>query len=175
MSGTQAQTPYEGINLTDSVGSNDGRHGENGIDFQNEGSAGTTSRVQPKIEVCTGRAVPQSLRDDFPVDWRLDHYWTWTASVDGEIVGVLLGCPCHGVAELVRIRVLPGHGRVIPRLLRTFVRDCIKRDLRGYVIYLGCDDAIQYHLKEIALRAGAKVLPYRIIAVAGKLEDAGRW
>ena len=72
---------------------------------------------------------------------RLDPDWTWVVTQQGDIVGAVLAAPCHGLVMLVRVVMLPGHGKLLPRLLRHCVKAWLHRGYSSYIIYLGSEGA----------------------------------
>ena len=119
--------------------------------------------------------LPVSLREGFAEEWEFDAEWTWVLERDGEIVGMLLGAPCHGIAQMIMLKVLPGNESSAIKLIRAFLRDCLSRGFKGYMVHLNHDSSAQYKLMRIARKAGALVLPYKIVCVGGKLEEAAKW
>ena len=127
------------------------------------------------VTVCTGMRLNADLVKEFPDEWEFDPEWTWVAMKDGEQVGFLLGAPCHGVVLMIMVKAVRDDYCILGFLLRTFLRDSLARGFKGYMVHLNHDSPKQFKLKRIAQKAGAKVLPQRIIAVAGRLCDAARW
>lgn len=122
-----------------------------------------------------GESLPAELVEGFPPGWQSDTYWTWVAEVEGEIVGYLLAGHVQGIVMLMMLKSKDRHDIVLPRLLRTFLKDCLARGYSGWMTYFNIDKLEQRKLKRIAMRAGAVVFPYRIICVGGRLQDAARW
>jgi hypothetical protein len=122
-----------------------------------------------------GEQLPAELIEDFAVDWKFDNAWTWVAVVEEEIVGYLLAGAVQGVVMLMVLKSKDKHTTVLPRLLRTFIRDSISRGYNGWMVHLNRDRAEQRKLMRIAKRGGAVLFPYRIICIGGRLSDLVKW
>lgn len=133
------------------------------------------TQVLESVSVRTGQRLNAELASEFPKDWEFDPEWAWIAVKDGEQVGFLLGAPCHGTALMIMLKAIHEEEWIVGPLLRTFFKDCMARGFKGYMVHFNHDSPKQYRLKRIAQKAGAIILPHKIIAAAGKLSDAARW
>lgn len=132
-------------------------------------------KVADSVTIRTGACLNEALTEGFPEQWEFDLEWVWIAEKDGEQIGCILGAPCHGVAYMIMVKSIKEHDWVVGPLLRRFFKDCMGRGFKGYMVHFNRDNPGQYKLKRIAEKAGAVILPYRIIAAAGRLIDAARW
>jgi len=102
--------------------------------------------------------IPESLKEG--ENWELldlDKEWIWLARDGDEVVGFLMACNCHGLAIIWRVKMIPGHGWALGRLLRDFIRDLRKRKILGYVTFLDIiTRSEEQALMRILFRAGAK-------------------
>jgi len=122
-----------------------------------------------------GEAIPAGLYAGFPLEWNFDHDWTWVAVLNGEIVAYLLAGAIQGVVMLMVVKSKDKHSIVLPRLFRTFLKDCLARGYAGWMTHLNHDKPEQGKLLRIAKRTGAIIFPYRIVCVGGRIADAARW
>jgi hypothetical protein len=104
------------------------------------------------------RYIPERIKEG--ESWHLlslDPEWVWLARDEEEIVGILIAAPCHGLAFVWRIKMLPeASPMALLRLLRTFIRDLRKRKCLGYMALLNVSDRPEEQaLARIAFRAGA--------------------
>jgi hypothetical protein len=102
--------------------------------------------------------IPEGLKEG--ENWHLlslDSDWVWLAKDDDEIVGILIAAPCHGLAFIWRIKMLPeASPMALLRLLRAFIRDLHKRKCLGYMALLNVAERKEEQaLARIAFRAGA--------------------
>ncbi len=103
-------------------------------------------------------AIPEGLKEG--ESWHLlslDPDWVWLARDEDEIVGILIAAPCHGLAFIWRLKMLPeASPMALLKLLRTFIRDLQKRRCLGYMALLNMAyRAEEQALARIAFRAGA--------------------
>jgi hypothetical protein len=104
-------------------------------------------------------ALPPALLDG--ENWGLltiDPRWVWLAKdEEGDVVGFLMACDCHGLAIVWRVKMLPGAPPwTLGRLLRSFIRDLRRRGILGYATFLDMTRAEEQALMRIMYRAGAK-------------------
>lgn len=88
----------------------------------------------------------------------LDPDWIWLAEdAAGQVVGMLIAAPCHGLVFIWRLKMLPGASYwALGRLLRRFIRDIRRRGCLGYIAMLDvCGRPAEKALFRIASRAGA--------------------
>jgi hypothetical protein len=104
-------------------------------------------------------SIPEALKAD--ENWpllQLDEEWVWLVrDEDGEIVGILIAAPCHGLVFIWRIKMLENAPYwALGNLLRRFIRDLRKRGCLGYITFLDvCNKSAEAALARIAFRAGA--------------------
>src|SRR5262252_71742 len=103
--------------------------------------------------------IPAALKEGEP--WLmldLDPEWVWFArGAAGEIVGILIAAPCHGLVFVYRLRMLPEAPYMsLVRLFRTFIRDLRRRGAIGYLAMLDVlHSPMEAKLARIAFNAGA--------------------
>ena len=122
-----------------------------------------------------GESIPMELYGGFPLESNFDCDWSWVALVDGVIRGYILAGAVQGVVIVMVVKAADKHQVVLPKLFRTFLRDCLARGYTGWMTYLNHDKPEQGKLKRIAKKAGAIVFPFRIVCVGGRISDAARW
>jgi hypothetical protein len=122
-----------------------------------------------------GERIPVELYGGFPLEWNFDCDWSWVALVDGVIRGYILAGTVQGVVMIMVIKAEDKHTVVLPRLLRTFLRDCLSRGYTGWMVHLNHEKPEQGKLMRIAKKAGAIIFPFKIVCVGGRIEDAARW
>lgn len=114
--------------------------------------------------------IPEALKEG--ENWELldlNEDWMWFARDEGEIVGFLMACNCHGLAMIWRVKMLPRHGWAFGKMLRDFVRDLRKRKILGYVTFLDIvNRSEEQALMRIMFRAGAK-FSYATTMIAGSV------
>jgi hypothetical protein len=118
------------------------------------------------------KSIPDALKDG--ENWPLldiDPDWMWLAYDQEErIVGMLLAAPCHGLAFLWRVRMLPSAPRTaLLSLLRRFIKDIRARGCLGYMVMLDVTREKEQALCRIAFRAGAKFVPGAVSVIAGSI------
>lgn len=114
--------------------------------------------------------IPPELRIGFDLLGKLDTDWIWVVERDGLIRGVLVAAPCHGVAMIYRLALVPGtHVSSLIALLRTFLRDLRGRGIRGYLTFLDPESKIQGKLKRVIERAGGQQVGNPHVVMAAPL------
>ena len=104
-----------------------------------------------------GETIPSCMDTGFEKYGKLDRDWCWVYETGGEIKGVLLASPCHGLAFVWRFKVLPECGQVAAlALLKRFRRDCRKMDVHGYLTLLDLSTATGKQLRRVVERCGGK-------------------
>ncbi len=101
--------------------------------------------------------------------------WVWVAEEGDEACGVLMGAPMHGLVYLMRLCVRDNAPKTVAfLLLRTFMRDTLKRGFRGYWVHV---DPTEMDRKMIPLvkRAGGFQLLTPQTMLVGSLERAARF
>ena len=102
-------------------------------------------------------SIPDALKEgeNWPL-LDLDPDWVWVSyDGSGRVVGMLIAAPCHGLAFLWRIKILPGAPRwTLGSLLRRFFRDMRKRGVLGYIAFLDANRPEEQALLRIAFKAG---------------------
>lgn len=113
--------------------------------------------------------IPSELDAAFDLVGQVDHEWVWVLEVDGELKGVLVASPAHGVAMIWRIVIKPGCSTMaLGRLLRRFLKDCRKRGIVGYMTVLQMEGT-QEALARIMEKVGAIKVQEGMTMYAGKL------
>jgi hypothetical protein len=102
-----------------------------------------------------GEVIPSQLDVGFDLLGKLDPEWIWVLDYAGEIRGVLIAAPCHGVAFIWRLALLPGQPPTsVVRLLRRFLRDIRRREMIGYMTLVDLGVETQSRLTKIIEHAG---------------------
>lgn len=122
-----------------------------------------------------GEKLPPELSGDFPQGWEFDREWTWVALFDSEVIGVLLGAPCHGIVLMMMVKVKTGHGYCLIGLIRYFIRESVRRGFKCYMTHLNREKPEQMKLLHILELAQGNVLPFNIVCVGGNLQDAAKY
>lgn len=129
--------------------------------------------TQVEARLLRGDNIPSSLSLGFDL---LDPDWAWVAVVDSTVRAALLAAPCHGVVMVVRLVVEPGYGWALPRLLRAFIRDAVRRGYAGYVCSLDKERKEEAKILKALKRAGKVVeWPMPQWMVGGTFGDLGKW
>jgi hypothetical protein len=108
-------------------------------------------------EVIDIPSIPDALKEG--ENWHLldiDPDWLWLARDSvGEVVGMLVAAPCHGLVLVWRVKMLPeAPPMAFARLLRRFVQDIWRRGCLGYFTMLDVQRPEEAALMRIAFRAG---------------------
>ena len=114
--------------------------------------------------------IPSELRAGFDLLGKLNTDWIWVAEQDGLIRGVLVAAPCHGVAMIYRLALMPGTPlSTLTALLRKFLADLRERGVVGYLTFLDPESKIQGKLKRIIERAKGKQIGGAHVVMAAPL------
>lgn len=116
-----------------------------------------------------GDVLPVEFEAGFDQLGQLDRQWAWVCERGGEITGLLLASPCHGVALVWKVAMKEGE-RSLLRLLRTFVRDIRQRGLKGYMTWVDPKIERQNKLRRIMEHAGGKAAIDSLTLVAAPLK-----
>jgi hypothetical protein len=123
-----------------------------------------------------GEALPQGLHTGFE-ELQVMPLWCWIAEQDSEVLGVLMGAPCHGLVYLLRLCVKPEcKTKIVPLLLlRAFLRDCFARGFKAYFTHLDPTRELEGRLLGLCREAQGVQVTVPQVAVVGFLHDAGRY
>lgn len=114
--------------------------------------------------------MPPELRMGFDLLGKLDTDWIWVVEEGGLIRGVLVAAPCHGVAMIYRLALVPGTPLgSLTALLRRFLGDLRARGIRGYLTFVDPESKIQGKLKRIIERAGGQQIGAPHVVMAAPL------
>lgn len=111
--------------------------------------------------------IPAELRIGFDLLGQLDPEWIWVVEEAGSIRGVLVAAPCHGVAMVYRLALVPGTPvGSLTALLRMFLKDLRARGYVGYLTFVDPASKIQAKLKRLIERAGGQQVgnPHVVLA-----------
>ena len=102
--------------------------------------------------------IPRELAEG--ENWELltlDPNWIWLEEADGEVVGILIAAPCHGLVFIWRVKMLSSAPYwALGKLFRRFIRDLKARGSLGYIAMLDISSRpAEQALARIAFRAGA--------------------
>jgi hypothetical protein len=130
-------------------------------------------RKQERVRLLRrGEVIPSSLDTGFEALGQLDTDWIWCLDVDGAIKGVLLASPCHGAAIIWRIAIEPGQSSMaLGRLLRAFMRDCAKRNVRGYLTIVSPAREEEKRLAAIITKAGGTIVKEGMTIMLGAVRE----
>lgn len=121
-----------------------------------------------------GDRIPPELKVGFDLLGKLDREWIWVVEEAGSIRGVLVAAPCHGVAMIYRLALLPGTPvKHLILLLRTFLADLRNRGIEGYLTFLDPESKIQAKLQRVIERAGGKQVLAPHVVMAARLPREG--
>jgi hypothetical protein len=102
--------------------------------------------------------------------------WVWIAEEDGEVAGVLIGAPMHGIVYVLRLCTRAGApGSTAFLLLRHFMRDCAARGIKGYILHIDPTLETMRRLIPLCKRAGGVQLNMPQIMLAGKTAPAAQF
>lgn len=145
-------------------------------DTQNYGGAVTRHLAVIAEELGTVQVRNMRRGESVPLPHGFQHLdpdWTWVLTWQGDTVGAVLAAPCHGLVMLVRVVMLPGHGELLPRLLRHCVKEWMRRGFTGYFTYLG-DNEAEHKLRRILSKGKVMEIPQQT-CVGGDLSVLGRY
>lgn len=117
--------------------------------------------------------IPDALKEgeNWPL-LDLDPDWVWTHSTDGVIDGMLIAAPCHGIAFLWRLKILPTAPRTaLLSLLRACLHDLRARGYLGFLLAADVERETEKRLARIALKAGATIVSAATM-ICGSVEQA---
>lgn len=104
----------------------------------------------------------------------LDHNWCWVYERKGEIQGLLLACPCHGAALLLRLWVDSQAGpHAANQLLHRVRRDTEARGMKGFITLLDLEKPAERRLQALAERWGGKTVK-QVMLLSGSWEKTRR-
>ena len=115
--------------------------------------------------ICGGKArvrnlhvddvIPERFKIGFDLLGKLDHPWVWVVERHGEIEGVLVASPCHGMAMIYRL-MCDGPVSSLTKLLRGFLRDIRQLGFVGYMTFLDPERKVERKLMKVIKRAGGQ-------------------
>ena len=118
-----------------------------------------------------GEKLPEGMVHG--IEWlgQLNEQWVWVAIEQGQIVGVLLAAPVHGIALIMKLNMSPQAPKtaLVP-LLRRFLADAKRRHLKGYITWFDEKQYAERKLLKIAERAGA-TQQWPATIVAGRIPE----
>lgn len=102
--------------------------------------------------------------------------WVWVAEKDGEVFGVLMGAPMHGLVYLMRLCIRDGAASATAfLLLRAFMRETTKRGFKGYVMHIDPTGAVDRKMIPLVKRAGGVQLTLPQTMLVGSTGVAARF
>jgi len=131
-----------------------------------------------------GDVIPAELRIGFDQLGRLDGEWIWVVEEPCSIVmrrgaasqasavicGVLVAAPCHGVAMIYRLALMPGTSLgKLTALLRRFMDDLLERGYVGYMTFVDPTVPAQAKLRKLIERAKGSQVGGNHLVMAGPL------
>lgn len=137
-----------------------------------------------EIPLAKGKTIAKELgSDSVPTDmgigmedYILDSNWIWVSKEGDKTTGFLAASPCHGTVLVWRLVVRPDAPLdTLPILLRTFVKDCIKRGYIGIFSYLDPKrDAELFFIKAIKKMGGTLFRDPQVL-VAANFKSLEKW
>jgi hypothetical protein len=122
----------------------------------------------------SGEVIPSELEAGFDILGQLDPDWVWVLDSSGEIKGVLVASPAHGVAMIWRIIIAPGASSMaLGKLLRSFLKDCRARGIRGYLTMVSPSGESQSRLARIIEHSGGRKIQDGMTMYASRLPKEG--
>lgn len=129
-----------------------------------------TGKSRPMVRLLrAGERLPAEFAVGFDQIAEIDANWCWVIERVATIEGCLLASPCHGAAVIWRLVMPVENVSGLRLLLRTFMRDCRARGLKGYITLVDSGIDTQGKLKKLMERAGAKVASEGMSFMAGPL------
>jgi hypothetical protein len=104
-----------------------------------------------------------------------DPEWIWTVECKGEVVGFLAAMGAHGIAFILRVKILPNvPNECLMRLLRKFLGDMEQRGYRVYMTWLTMNP-VEAGLARMIIRAGGQSMGIKHVMVGGLVDQAARF
>jgi hypothetical protein len=122
-----------------------------------------------------GEVMPQGLGTGFEKMPVMKDF-VWVAEKDGEIQGILLAAPCHGLLYLVRLCVKENcNPAIASALLRQCMRDSKERGFKGYLFHISPMLGTERRFIPICKKAGGVQVITPQVAIIGSVEEAARF
>lgn len=100
-----------------------------------------------------------------------DPDWVWLLIRDGAIAGLLVACPCHGIALIMRVIALGIHEGVTLPLLRAAAQEVKNRGYEYFAVIADPTRPSERRLAELARQVGGKEYPTAHILVMGRIPE----
>lgn len=118
------------------------------------------------------KSIPDALKEG--ESWQmldLDLDWVWAAyDREDRMVGLLIAAPCHGLAMIWRVRMLPSAApTALLSMFRKFIKDIRRRGFLGYMVGLDLTRPEEQALARIAFKAKALYAPGCFTWVVGSV------
>lgn len=102
--------------------------------------------------------LPSRFDNGF-ADFKLDPQWVWVAEYGGQLVGIAVAAPTHGIAFLLRLIAAPYAPKSTTlKLLRQMLGDVRARGFKVVMTFLS-GEPTELKLARIAAKAGAGFIP----------------
>lgn len=117
--------------------------------------------------------IPDALKagESWPI-LNLDPDWIWESrDENGEVVGILIAAPCHGLVFIWRIKMLKtAPAAALLSLFRRFIKDIRARGCLGYMATLDLCRPEEQQLARVAIRARGMFEPKTVSLICGSVE-----
>jgi len=121
--------------------------------------------------------------DDFPEGFNTGYEkmpvmknWVWVAESEGEVAGILMAAPMHGLVYLMRLCIRDGAEKTTAFLmLRTFMRETAKRGFKGYWMHIDPTGEVDRKMIPLVKRAKGFQLMIPQVLLTGSIEAAARF
>ena len=122
-----------------------------------------------------GERLPEAFAEPLAHLPGLDGEWIWiVVDTGGTTLGMLAACCCHGLAMILRVKMLPAAPpTMLLRLLRGAFADFRSRGLIGYLSWYTESRIEEAVLRDIALRFGGLVVDTPTVGIASFLPPEG--
>lgn len=115
---------------------------------------------KPKARLMrAGDIIPESFEIGFDKLGQLDYDWIWVVERYGKIEACLVAGPCHGIAFIYRLAMIPGTPAIsLLKLMRSAAREAKRRGVRGLILMLDPKQPTQAKLKAMMMKWGGTKL-----------------
>lgn len=118
--------------------------------------------------------VPDSLNESLLFLRGVDRRWIWLAEHNEEIIGCLIAAPCHGIAMIIRVKMVEGAPRsALLILLRQFFADLRERSYEGFMSWYDESSEDEKALRDIAEKFNGIIVARPGVAIASRLPPEG--
>jgi hypothetical protein len=121
-----------------------------------------------------GEQIPSTLNIGFDILGQLDPEWIWVTEFAGELTGILMASPCHGMAIIWRLQIIPGLPSTnLLRMLRVFKSTLHKRGFKGYMVIVDETREEESSLARIVTKLGGQAVKNGLTLLAAPMPLRG--